>query len=106
MNAPRSARDRLDRIFTICGRATRFWPAARSGILVPSGRSLGPGPTLRISVTCRWVLASAVAISVALGRSEGLPAAYLTARPIARPPSKVSRNDSTVVSVAAKCTRP
>src|SRR5262249_13312316 len=28
-----SARDRLDRIFTICGRATRFWPAA-SGVLL------------------------------------------------------------------------
>jgi uncharacterized protein involved in exopolysaccharide biosynthesis len=31
---PLSARDRLDRIFTICGRATRFWPAASGVVLV------------------------------------------------------------------------
>src|SRR5437868_5821757 len=34
MTPVRSARDRLDRIFTIAWRATRFWPAASVVVLV------------------------------------------------------------------------
>src|SRR5208282_1762983 len=60
--------------------------------------------TRRIAVTGRPAAASAPAMSGALGRCDAEPAAYLTARPIARPPITVISRVRTEVCNTPTCT--